>query len=112
MPLRRRIVTFVVALVAAVAAIFGIHGALEAPRAQTRIITRPVVISIRDIPQGGAIESTSVAISRWPAVTVPAGAYAVVDSVVGRVARTGIFKGEAIVSRRLSPSNTTDVRRQ
>jgi pilus assembly protein CpaB len=37
---------------------------------------------------------------------VPAGAYASVDSVVGRVARIDIFKGEAIVPGRLAPDGT------
>jgi pilus assembly protein CpaB len=111
MALRRNIGTFVIALIAAAAATFGIHGALETPTAQNRIPTRPVVISVQDIPQGQTIESASVAIARWPIGTVPAGAYTAVGSVVGRIARAGIYKGEVIVPRRLVPDSTADVRR-
>jgi pilus assembly protein CpaB len=40
-------------------------------------------------------------------VAIPAGAYASIDSVVERVARVSIFKGEAIVPGRLAPAGTT-----
>jgi len=98
---RRYIGTFIIALVAAAAAILGIHNAVETPTTRKKIRTRPVVVSLRDIAEGRTIESTSVAVGLWPVVTVPAGAYAIVDSVVGRVARVAIFKGEVIVPRRV-----------
>jgi pilus assembly protein CpaB len=40
------------------------------------------------------------------AASVPAGAYAVADSVVGRVTRIPVFKGEALVPGRLAPPGT------
>jgi pilus assembly protein CpaB len=98
---RRLVLIFVVALVAAVGATLGIRGALDAPKRHNRIETRHVVISLRDIPQGDTIDRASVTVAEWPRVTVPNGAYEVTDSVIGRVARNTIFRGEAIVPARL-----------
>lgn len=108
---RRYTTTIAIALIAAAGATFGIHGALEAPKAANRVAMRPVVVSLQDISEGRAIERTSVAVARWPLGTVPAGAYTAVDSVIGRVARIGIFKGEVIVPGRLKPDSANGVRR-
>jgi pilus assembly protein CpaB len=108
---RRRIASFAIALIAAVGGSFGIYSALDAPNAQKRVSTRPVVVSLQDISAGHAIERTSVAVARWPLGTIPAGAYAAVDSVVGRVARVGIFKGEVLMPNRLVPDNAVGIRR-
>ncbi|MEO7966369.1 MAG: Flp pilus assembly protein CpaB, partial [Gemmatimonadaceae bacterium] len=52
------------------------------------------------------IDRLAVTVVQWPAPTVPAGVYATVDSVAGRVARVTVFKGEAIVPGRLAPDGT------
>jgi pilus assembly protein CpaB len=67
---------------------------------------RPVVLAVADIPEGAAIERTAVATATWPAPTVPVGAYASVDSVIGRVTRVNVFNGEPIVPGRLAPAGT------
>jgi pilus assembly protein CpaB len=102
---RRYTTTFAIALVGAAGAIFGIQRALEAPKAHERIPTRLVVVSLQDISEGRTIERSSVAVARWPVGTVPAGAYAVVDSVLGRVARVKIFKGQVLVPGRVRPDS-------
>jgi pilus assembly protein CpaB len=107
----RFIATFAIAVVAAVAATFGMRGVLEAPKAQQRLMTRPVVVSLRDISGGSAIDRTGVALAQWPVGTVPAGAYGVVDSVIGRVARVGIYRGEVIVPGRLMADSVVGARR-
>jgi len=67
------------------------------------IIARtPVVVALHDIAEGHSIELTSVMIARWPLGMVPDGAYQVVDSVIGRIARANIYKGEVIMPRRLA----------
>jgi pilus assembly protein CpaB len=49
------------------------------------------------------IDRAGLAVARWPAGTVPWGAYATVDSVANRVAQVTLYKGEAIVPGRLAP---------
>ena len=100
---RRAIAPFLIALIAAAAAIISVRGVLEAPKAQRAVSRRPVVVAIREISQGAVVEPSSVTLAPWPEMTVPSGAYSVVDSVVGRVARNAIFKGEVIMPSRLSP---------
>jgi pilus assembly protein CpaB len=64
------------------------------------------VIALEDVSEGRALGRTSVAVAQWPLGTVPAGAFSAVDSVVGRVARIEVFKGEVIVPGRLAPDGT------
>ena len=66
----------------------------------------PVVVAAKDIAEGSVISPGAVSIARWPRGTVPAGSYFAIDSVVGRVSRVGIFKGEAILPGRLAPVRT------
>jgi pilus assembly protein CpaB len=108
---RRILTTFVIALIVAAGATFGIRGSLEVPKAERGIKTEAVVVSLRDISEGRAIERPSVAVAQWPRGTVPAGAYRVIDSVIGRVARFGIYKGEAITLVRLAPDSAVGRRR-
>lgn len=103
---RRYTTIFAAALVTAAAATFGIYRVLEVQKAQNRIVTRPVVIALQDVAEGRAIERTSVTVANWPVGTVPAGAFSAIDSVVGRVARIDVFKGEVIVPGRLAPDGT------
>jgi pilus assembly protein CpaB len=103
---RRYTTIFAAALITAAAATFGIYRVLEATKAQSKIITRPVVVALEDVSEGRSFGRASVAIAQWPLGTVPAGAFSAVDSVVGRVARIDVFKGEVIVPGRLAPDGT------
>jgi pilus assembly protein CpaB len=103
---RRYTTIFAVALIAAAGATFGIYRVLEATKAQNKIVTRPVVVALQDISEGRIIERTSLAVNQYPLGTVPAGAYASIDSVVGRVTRVDVFRGEPIVPGRLTPDGT------
>jgi pilus assembly protein CpaB len=87
-------------------ATFGIYRVLQASKAQNRVITRPVVIAFKDVSEGKAIDRASVTVAEWPINTIPAGAYASVDSVVNRVTRVDVFRGEVIVPGRLAPDGT------
>lgn len=102
MTLRHHTTTFALGLIMAAAGVLGISRVLETPKAQHRIATRLVVVALQDIPEGRPIDGTTVAVARWPLGTVPFGAYSTVDSVIGRVARVNMFKGEVIVPRRLA----------
>jgi pilus assembly protein CpaB len=103
---RRYTTIFAAALITAGVATFGIYRVLEATKAQSKIVTRPVVVAMEDVSEGRSIERTSVVVAQYPIGTIPAGAYSSVDSVVGRVTRVDIFKGEVIVPGRLAPDGT------
>jgi pilus assembly protein CpaB len=58
------------------------------------------------VSEGESLDRAALETRDWPTGTVPAGAFTSVDSVVGRVARVAVFKGEAIVPGRLAPAGT------
>ena len=95
------------AIAIAGAATFGVYRVLTAMRASARVNTRPVVVAAQDISEGASLTHASLSVVQGPEVTVPSGVYASADSLVGRVARVTIFKGEPMVPGRLAPSGTT-----
>jgi pilus assembly protein CpaB len=103
---RRYSFLLAVAVLTAGAATFGVYRVLENTKANNRVETVPVVVATQDIPEGFAIERIALAVNQWPAGTMPAGAFSSADSLVGRVARVAIYKGEPIVPGRLAPDGT------
>src|SRR5574340_435156 len=103
---RRYSMVFYVALAVAVVATYGVYVLLERTREANRVATAPVVVAMQDLPEGALIVKEDVQPNQWPVPTIPAGAFATVDSVVGRVTRVPVFKGEPIVPGRLAPSGT------
>jgi pilus assembly protein CpaB len=93
------------ALLVAALATFGVWRFLAANSAG-KVVTRPVVVANRDIPEGSSVDREALTLASWPALSVPAGAYSAIDSVVGRVTRVNVFNGEAVVPGRLAPSGT------
>jgi len=94
------------ALLIAAAATFGAYRLLAANSANSKVVTAPVILAARDIPEGGAIDRVMVSTEMWPRPTIPQGAYANIDSVIGRVARVNVYAGEVIVPGRLAPAGT------
>jgi pilus assembly protein CpaB len=94
------------ALIVAAGATFGAYRILAANSSPTRIVTVPVVVATREIPEGTGIDRLAVSVEQWPEATVPLGAFGTVDSVAGRVARVAIFPGEVVVPGRLAPEGT------
>jgi pilus assembly protein CpaB len=94
------------AIFVAAAATFGAYRLLAANSKQGQVVTRPVIIASRDIPEGVQIDRLAVATAQWPVQSAPDGAYQSIDSVAGRVTRVAVFKGEAIVPGRLAPTGT------
>jgi pilus assembly protein CpaB len=103
---RRYTTIFAAAIVTAAAATFGIYRVLQVTKAEAKITTQPVVVAMEDIPEGKSIDRTSVRIAQWVSGTAPAGAFSSIDSVVGRVTRVDVFKGEVVVPGRLAPNGT------
>jgi pilus assembly protein CpaB len=102
---RYRFVFYVALLVAGLATV-GVYRVIDGMRATSRIETQDVVIAAADVPEGTRLTLASVALVQLPIAAVPAGAYSSTDTVVGRVSRIPIFKGEAIVPGRLAPEGT------
>ena len=93
------------AILVAAAATFGAYRLLAA-NSRAEVSTRAVVIANQDIPEGVAIDRIALTTAQWPVQTVPVGAFASIDSVVGRVARVAVYNGEPIVPGRLAPVGT------
>ena len=103
---RRYTTIFAAAIVTAAAATFGIYRVLQVTKAEAKITTQPVVVALEDIPESKAIDRTAVRVAQWVSGTAPAGAFSSIDSVVGRVTRVDVFKGEVVVPGRLAPNGT------
>jgi len=103
---RRYTTIFAFAVLTAGVATFGIYRVLQAAKAKNKIQVQPVVVALQDVSEGRSIEPASVTVAQWPVGTVPAGAFTSIDSVVGRVTRIDVFKGEVIVPGRLAPNGT------
>ena len=104
----RRRYSFVLytAIAVAAAATFGVYRVLENAKDGQVIQTQPVVTVARDLPEGAQIALADLTVGQWPVSTVPAGAFAAPDSLVGRVTRIAVFKGEPLVPGRLAPEGT------
>ena len=103
---RYRFVLYLAILIAG-SATFGVYRVLAAMRNSSRVASRPVVVAAVDIAEGASLTHASLSVAQWPEVTVPSGVFASPDSLIGRVARVTIFKGEPMVPGRLAPSGTT-----
>jgi pilus assembly protein CpaB len=105
----RRRYTFVLytAVAVAAAATFGVYRVLESAKTASVVATQPVVVAARDLAEGAAIQATDLQVGDWPVSTVPQGAFASPDSLVGRVTRLAVFTGEPMVPGRLAPTGTS-----
>jgi pilus assembly protein CpaB len=66
--------------------------------------TVPVVVAARDLREGDVIDRSAVTVAQWPAIVRPAAAFSSFDAIGPTVAKSEIFKGEAIVPARLTRS--------
>ena len=103
---RRYSFLLAIAVLIAGAATFAVFRVIQNTKESARVVTHPVVVAMQDIPEGSPIERMALAVNQWPEGTVPAGAFNTVDSLIGRVTRVAIFKGEPLVPGRLAPDGT------
>src|SRR5215207_5517969 len=103
---RRFQMVLLTAVVVALGATYGVYRVLQQAKDSNRIPTVPVVVAAQDIGEGKRIERLDVTVGQWPASTVPAGVFSSTDSLIGRVTRMPIFKGEPVVPGRLAPPGT------
>ena len=103
---RRYTIVFYAAVFIAAMATYGVYRVLQAAKMSARVATKPVVVAVKDIPAGAALDKQSLEVKQWPAVAVPKDAMATLETSVGRVARVPVFIGEAIVPGRLARAGT------
>lgn len=68
--------------------------------------TLPVVVAVQDLPEGTLIDATQLRVKQYNEESVPKGAYAEVDSLVGRVTKIPVFADEPILEAKLAPLGT------
>ena len=66
-----------------------------------------VAIAAADIGQGMRLAKENVQLIEWPAGAVPPGAITDLKGLEGRVTRTQIGRGEAVLETKLAPAGTT-----
>ncbi len=62
-----------------------------------------IVIAVQDLPRGMEIPADGVALLPWPESALPEATnyFTDVDDVIGRIARTDIFRGSPVLSRQI-----------
>lgn len=103
---RRYTVLLYTAVLTAVVATFGVYRVLQSTRAKSQAAMRPVVVASKDLPEGTSLSASNLETKPWPASTIPAGAYPKPDSLLGRVTRVAVYKGEVMLPGRLAPAGT------
>jgi pilus assembly protein CpaB len=94
------------ALLASGIATFGIYKYLDAQKKKLenqKPQVQTVVMAANDIQIGSRIESSNIKVSEWPIDIIPAGTFSDTSAVIGRVVKTDIFTGEAILESKLAP---------
>jgi pilus assembly protein CpaB len=97
----------VVAVIVAVGSGVGVFSVLRDAKASARVPTGSVVVASADLLEGRILTKDDVRVVTIPIASVPRGAFAQLDSVVGRVTRVPVFTGEALVPGRLAPVGAT-----
>ncbi len=103
---RRYTTVFYAAILTGLIATYGVYRYLQQAKAASQVPMQSVVVAARDVPEGEKLDRLALALAQWPSGTAPESAFTNLDSVVGRVVRIPVFKGEAVVPGRLAPAGT------
>jgi len=103
---RRYTTVFYAAILTGLIATYGVYRYLQQAKAASQVPMQSVVVAARDVPEGEKLDRLALALAQWPAGTAPESSFTNIDSVVGRVVRIPVFKGEAVVPGRLAPAGT------
>lgn len=87
---------FGAAIVTAGAATFAVYRVLSAASTPQHEPTRPVVVVARDVPAGVPVPREALAQVAWPTRVAPPESFTVPDSVIGRVTRAPLTRGEPV----------------
>jgi pilus assembly protein CpaB len=100
---RRYTAIFGVAVLTAAAATFSVYRVLSAASTPRREPTRAVVVVARDVPAGVPVPREALASVPWPTRVAPSESFDAADSVVGRVTRAPLTRGEPVLASALAP---------
>jgi pilus assembly protein CpaB len=100
---RRFSVVLLASLGVASASGVGVYRYIRRAETQSRVALAQVLVAAQDLPEGHVITADDARVVAQPASAVPNDAYRAVDSVVGRVTRIPVFRGEAMLPGRLAP---------
>ena len=103
---RRYTTVFYAAILTGLIATYGVYRYLQQAKAASQVPMQSVVVAAHDVPEGEKLDRLALALAQWPMGTAPESAFTNLDSVVGRVVRIPVFKGEAVVPGRLAPAGT------
>jgi len=103
---RRYTTVFYAAILTGLIATYGVYRYLQQAKAASQVAMQSVVVAARDVPEGEKLDRLALSLAQWPTGTAPESAFTNIDSVVGRVVRIPVFKGEAVVPGRLAPAGT------
>ncbi len=80
-----------------------VYAASWASRQSDAAATRVVVAAV-DVELGTRLTPEMLTLVDWPTGAVPAGAFASLEALQGRVLRVGVLRGDALVERKLAPA--------
>jgi len=103
---RRYTTVLFAAMLTGLIATYGVYRYLQQAKAASQVPMQSVVVAARDVPEGEKLDRLALSLAQWPMGTAPESAFTNLDSVVGRVVRIPVFKGEAVVPGRLAPAGT------
>jgi pilus assembly protein CpaB len=90
-------------------ATFGLYSYLRQQKAriaQPRTVTRKVVVASLPIPVGKKLEASDLKVSDWPEAIIPVGSVSNASELIGRVIRTEMQAGEAVMETKLAPKGS------
>jgi len=105
-PDRRLSLAIVLLVLVSLVSAVGAYQLIGVETAATLPEMRDVVIANRDVPEGQALEREQLRLAPVPVSLITGEAFANLDSVIGRVTRAAIFRGEVVVPGRLAPSGS------
>ncbi|UCE32704.1 MAG: Flp pilus assembly protein CpaB [Burkholderiales bacterium] len=103
MPNSRALLMIVIAVLAGIAAVILAARWLGE---QGSLATNRIAVASVDISLGQAIAQETIRLIEWPSGSVPAGAFATVEGLEGRVAKTAILRDEPVLESKLAPVGT------
>ncbi len=97
---------FVLAGAVGLVAVFLVQSYITSKITRSPEPTAQVVVAELDIAPGTALAGRLLRVTTWPKNIIPAKAVADIKNLEGRVAQTGIAKGEPILLSKLAPEGT------
>jgi pilus assembly protein CpaB len=68
---------------------------------EAKVDTASVVVAQETIPRGQFVKPEQVKVVEWPSATAPEAAFSSVDQVVGKLARTAIYRNDALTQEKV-----------